>query len=304
MSNSGRKEKTTVEIETHGQISRSFVRLLSAFDPDGVRVEVSGDSLDAYWIDTANVGTGAVHIDLDSSLDSIESVTAPDGMEFVAGVQPNVLANRLSFARKTVGGEFGDPVTLRIEDGPVETMLRGSTHMTIRRENNAPTLTRETSVRNLNPESISEAVTPDIDMRWAADIDPQTFNAIVSAFNDSDASHVQLRCGKLFDGVNENAREFVAGGKSHDDRDINDEFRVESAARPAHENATDETDGSLMSLSYLDDVASALKQAKMDQLTVRWRDDFPIAFEFSKAEWGISGRYLVAPRIVSEEGPP
>ena len=291
----------TVEIETHGRIARSFIELCDTVAGDGgVRLHVSGDGLQAVWVGQANVCMGSARIDLDDSLDSIAGVDASDG-GFVAGVQPRVLADRLAFARKTVGGELGDPVTLRIEDGDPspDSMLRGRTRITIRRTDGPATLTRESTVRNVDPDSVRSQPPPNIKLLWSAHIQPETFATIVDAIDGTDANHVRLRPGELLD---DKSRALVCEAESESG---DDEFRVTGVVARREGTGTnesdDETAGSLLSLDYLTEIADALTSAKMDTLTIGFRDKHPIRLRYSRAEWGLSGEFWVAPRITSDD---
>ena len=291
-------DHATVEIETHGRIARSFIKLCDAnVDVDSVRLHVSDDELRAAWVNQANVCMGSARLDLDDSLDSIAGVDGGGG--FVAGIQPRVLAERLAFARKTVGGELGDPVTLRIEDGPAEDMLRGRTRITIRRTDGPATLTRESAVRNVDPDSLRSEQEPDIELLWTAHIQPQTFATIVNAVDETDADHVRVRPGELLD---DKSRALVCEASSET---ASDEFRVTGAvgrrAGTGTNESDDETAGSLLSLDYLTEIADALTSAKMDTLTIGFRDQYPIRLRYSRAEWGLSGEFWVAPRIPSDD---
>jgi len=292
-------DHAAVEIDTYGRIARSFIELCDTVAGDeGVRLHVSDGELRAAWVDQANVCMGSARLDLDDSLDSIAGVDG-DGEEFIAGIQPRVLADRLAFARKTVGGELGDPLTLRIEDGPAEDMLRGRTEVTIRRRDGPATLTRESAVRNVDPDSLRSQPEPDIELLWSAHIQPETFATIVNAIDDTDANHVRLRPGELTD---DRGRALVCEASSET---ASDEFRVTGvvgrrAGTGTNEN-DDETAGSLLSPDYLTEIADALTSAKMDTLTIGFRDQYPIRLRYSRAEWGLSGEFWVAPRVESDD---
>ena len=292
-------DHAAVEIDTYGRIARSFVKLCDAVSGDeDVRLHVSDDELRAAWVNQANVCMGSARLNLDDSLDSIAGVDG-DGQEFVAGVQPRVLADRLAFARKTVGGELGDPLTLRIADGPAEDMLRGRTRITIRRRDGPATLTRESTVRNVDPDSLRAKQEADLELLWSAHIQPETFATIVDAIDETDADHVRLRPGELLD---DKSRALVCEASSET---ASDEFRVTGAVARREGTGTNETDdetaGSLLSLDYLTEIADALTSAKMDTLTVGFRDQHPIRLRYSRAEWGLSGEFWVAPRISSDD---
>ena len=294
-------DHAAVEIETHGRIARSFIKLCDAVaGVDGVRLQVSDDELQAAWVDQANVCMGSACLDLDDSLDSIAGVDG-GGEGFVAGIQPRVLADRLAFARKTVGGELGDPVTLRIEDGDSspDSMLRGRTEATIRRLDGPTTLTRESTVRNVDPDSLRAKQEADLELLWTAHIQPETFATIVDAIDETDADHVRLRPGELLD---DKSRALVCEASSET---ASDEFRVTGAVARREGTGTnesdDETAGSLLSLDYLTEIADALTSAKMDTLTIGFRDQHPIRLRYSRAEWGLSGEFWVVPRIPSDD---
>lgn len=302
-------DHAAVEIETHGRIARAAVELLDTVSStDGVRMQISDDELRAEWVDPPNVGMGEVCVDLDDALESIESVESEklpggDDYAFLAGIRPDVLGQRLSFARKTVGGELGDPVRLRFEDGPVENMLRGRTCMTIRRRDGPTTLTRESAVRNPDPASLRQREPVSIDHLWRATIEPATFSTVINAIDGTDATHVRLRPGEPND---DKTRALVCEG--HGGETATDEFRVGGAVGPhpdaGPDAAADETEGSLMSLGYLTEIADSLTSAKMDRLNIEFKDAYPVRFAFSRGEWGISGAFLVAPRITSDDDHP
>lgn len=56
-----------------------------------------------------------------------------------------------------------------------------------------------------------------------------------------------------------------------------------------------------MSALLLLALAGALVASKMDRAALRWRDEYLCRIPFSRAEWGVSGEFFLAPRIQSDD---
>jgi hypothetical protein len=65
----------------------------------------------------------------------------------------------------------------------------------------------------------------------------------------------------------------------------------------------DEGGEAAYSLDYVSDIVSALKEAKVDDVTIRWDAEMPIYFEFRRTEDETvlyDGEFMIAPRVSSE----
>jgi hypothetical protein len=283
----------SIEIETYGAVARSFSELLTVLS-DEVRLRVSKESLRVNVVDMANVGTMSLAVDIDTDLESYTAVDSPGG-EFVAGLLTEKFSNRVSFARKTVGGPLGDPVTLRFGDEDSEGSLHGTTTVTVERE--GENLVRETTVKNVDKDSMRQSPeTPDVSLPWTADMEISTLKDVCDAIGDTECDHMHLSPGEA---DQNGSRPLLI--TAHDTHNA-DEFRVRDAVYRTENSPPDNDGGTLLSLDYVQDFANAMHAAKMERLSIDFSEEFPVRFSFGRPEWGMSGEFMLAPRISNSEG--
>jgi len=275
---------TTVKIHTGGDLLRRIDALLNPL-ADEYKVRFSRtDGLRVAAVDPANVGM----IEFEVPPSAFESYDV-DYDEVVAGLNHADLSAIASYARKGRGDDDGDPITWVYDD---ETRRF---YVQVERDD----LTRESSFAAIDPDSIrQEPELPDLSLPWETDLDSGTLRDVTRAANSASCEHLQIAAEDLSSGV---SGDETAGVLFYGETDMREEvFRPESTATWVGDRNAEEV-ASLYSMDYLRDMAKELHRAKPDSVKVEFGDEFPVKIRFSESDHGISGTFMLAPRIRGDD---
>lgn len=271
-------------IETDGRVIRPALEIPAALVNEA-KVHLEQDGVHIKGVDPANVGMFSLDIHA-PAFDAYEHA----GEAVTVGSNLKLLTEQLASAR--MGQRSKDPVVL--------TMTPDRTLIEISRSYNETTVVRRDEVLNIDPDSIREEPDlPDLQLDYAATVDPQAFKDVVEHVNVAH-DHISL--------TEQDGSLYVAGKQKVDD-DTNEsivhasEASFEDAAEALHDDAT-EGASSLFSMDYMLDLARGLKAGKVDEVTVKWGSQFPVRLQFERTNDDVvlySGEYLIAPRITDED---
>lgn len=271
-----------VEIETDGRFIRPFLSVPSELVDEG-RLVFTKDGVRSSAVDPPNVGLYELFAPA-SAFDQYDL----QGEEFTVGIDFETAESYLRDAR--MGTKTADTVAMSFSGT--------TTRYEITRDYRHCTVERTDEFLNIDPDMIRASPDiPDDSVDWSAVVDVGAFADVVGHI-DEVSDHVALResGGSLV----MSAQEKNTDGKlAHATR--------ATFADVAESNTDDPTDGaeSLYSLDYLKDMASGIKAAKADAVTLRWHQEYPLFMEFertdSDGELLYEGRYMVAPRLKQDD---
>jgi len=263
---------------------RGFTALLRALI-DECRVHFTEDGIRVTATDSANIGM--VELEWPAGGFDVYRYEA-DATELVMGLNVKMLEKFLKFAREPQD----DPVSLYVNEGEHYQFGVRATRPDHR-------VQRSTRWYHIEPDSIRlEPDLPDLtkEYGWKAHVDPLPFRDAVTQLHET-ADHARMKGRKST---------FTLAGGTIETYDADNMIFPDAAECQPWDAQTDgdvpdgwedthSKDTSLFALSYLNDVAKAIRSAKMDRITIGWGDEFPITVKFSHDEWGINGQYLIAP---------
>jgi proliferating cell nuclear antigen len=270
-----------IKIQTSGDLLRRIDGLISSLT-DECKLHIhETDGLSVRVVDPANVGmvgfevppSGFEAFDLDGSI--------------TVGLPRLRLSSIARYARKgtTAKDDHGDDVTLVFDD---------ETHrfyVHVERDD----VGRYSSFAEIDPDAIREEPDlPAIDLPWETSLDAKTFRDMMETLHKDEYSHVQLAAEGLSNGVSGDETAGVRFYGSDEKRE--DVFRPDATATWTGRGDA-EASKSLYSLDYLIKIAKGLHSAKPDAVKVEFGDEFPARINFSESEFGLSGTYMLAPRI-------
>jgi proliferating cell nuclear antigen len=271
-------DDTQCHVATSGRTIRPFFRPIDAL-VDECKLRASAGGLEVTAVDPANVAM--VHIEAPAeAFDSY--VMDGDADELVTGVALKDLRRCLSEAR--MGKRTDDPVEVSIGDGTCTAEVE--------RKYERTTVRRYSEFLTMDPDSIrQEPDLPELGLSWSADLDTDALADAIEA-SRSVADHVNIA---------ESDGDLVVTGVGDDDL---------QATRTTFEDvaeAVEEAEGgekSAFSLDYLEDMTTGLVNAKVDGVTIRWDQEFPIILEFERTDEDdqilYEGQMMTAPRIQSD----
>jgi proliferating cell nuclear antigen len=268
----------TVEIETDGRTIRPFFALPTAL-VDECKLEVREDGLGVTAVDPANV----VMVDVTIHADAFDAFDVSGEPPFDIGLPLETLRTQLSDAR--LGKRTNDPVTLRFDES--------AARVEITRDYDQTTVERADEFLTIDPDSVRERPElPDLDLNAHATVDLQALTDVIEHFGPVgnvltlDAIGDDLRC-RVTD--HDNDGDLVRG----------------STATFTDCLTTDSDAGASYSMDYVSDFADGLSNGRVDDVTVRFGDEFPAMFDFARTdsddETLYEGRYMIAPRIEKED---
>lgn len=267
----------SVSIETDGRTIRPALELPSQlvdeckarFDEDGIQIRA---------VDPANVGM----VDLQIHTEAFDgyALDASDGL--LVGLDLGKVESKLSKAR--LGRSTNDPISMDFDEG--------RTLVEIVREYASTEVTYTDEVLNIDPDAVRQELDlPDLDLSATATVDTTAFrDGVLHIKEDSDHLKIQEVNGDLA---------FTRSSKDDESDGYGGAVRFNDAAE-ADEDADDPS--SKYSLDYLANMAKALKQAKVDEVQVRWGQEFPMKIHAERTideETAYSVTYMLAPRIES-----
>lgn len=265
-------------INTDGRLIRPLLAIPAAL-VDEMKFVLDHGEVRARANDPANVALFRFRVP-SAAFDDYE--LDGDGASTV-GVNLSSLRSNLRDAR--LGKRTADPVELCIQSS--------HTRISIEREYGDTTVTRYDEVRNLDADRLRERPDlPDVPFSWAANVDVQAFTDTIDHVT-AEYDHVD---------IGEQGGDLVlAGANKGSDNKITQSSSAEfsNVVEPA---ADDFTEGAVskFSLDYLADIADALSQAKVDELTLRFGEELPLLAEFARTDDGelvYEGEFMQAPRI-------
>jgi proliferating cell nuclear antigen len=277
---------TTVKIHTNGDLIRRIDALLNPL-ADEYKVRFSrADGIRVAAVDPANVGM----VEFEVPPSAFESYDV-DYDEVVAGLNLSDLSAIASYARKGRGDDDGDPITWVYDD---ETRRF---YVQVERDR----LTRESSFAAIDPNAIrQEPNLPGLSLPWETDLDSGTLRDVTRAASAS-CDHLQIAAEGLSSGV---SGDETAGVLFYGETDVREEvFRPDSTATWVGDGNAEEV-ASLYSMDYLRDMAKDLHRTKPDSVKVEFGDEFPVKIRFSESDYGISGTFMLAPRIQKDGDDP
>jgi len=281
------KERTeqTVSVRTGGDLWRSTTALLDAL-VDESRFQFSEDGFSVRAVDPANVGM----IDLQVPAAAFDAFDASD---WTYGIVLDRLTEITDYARK--GGNSkenpGDPVIVEFDADRVYARVEPEDKWT-----------RTGSFFHLDPDSVrSEPDLPDLDRPWSGKVDAANLRDAVHSIKQRfdycgfRAEPEDTGNGSL--GDEEAGYLVVSASQRNEDSEISkeDEFRTQEKVLHAAEGEAGVE--SLFSVDYLVDMTDAIVSAGFDTVRLELGDEFPLSIHFEGSRWGITGEYMLAPRI-------
>lgn len=274
---------TKLRLETSGDLLRRIDAVISPL-VDECKVHLNeSEGLSVRAVDPANVGM----IEFEVPTSGFEAFDLSDADAVTVGLPRIRLSSIARYARK--GGnstdDHGDPVTLVWDD---ET---DRFYVHVERDD----VGRYSSFAAIDSDAIREEPDlPAIDLPWETSLDSGTFRDVMKTLHGEDYGHVQIAAEGLSNGVSGDETAGVRFYGSEPERE--EVFRPDSTATWTG-NGDAEASKSLYSLDYLWKMAKGLHGAKPDAVKVEFGDEFPARINFSDSEFGLSGTYMVAPRI-------
>lgn len=268
-----------IEIETNGRIIRPLLALPDAL-VDEMRVHFDEDGFHIEHVDPANVGLIDMTVPA-SAFDRYE-LHAEDTLS--VGLNLDELKKHLRDAR--MGKRTKDEVSLKF-DGT-------HTRVSIMRDYAQTEVTRRDQFLNIDPDAIRESPgKPGVTPSWRSIIDVDAFKDTLEHIN-AVRDHVVVS--------ERNGRLVMSGMETDDDGDTLNASEADFG-EIAEENRDDPNEDAVskFSLDYMLAFAKALKKAKVEQVTFKWDDEFPMILQFerqdSEGETVYEGMYFAAPRI-------
>jgi len=276
----GDTDNSTVRVETEGRVFRPFFALHDSLVNES-RHHFDEDGLTVTAVDGAKVGMVDVTLNA-SAFDSYEL----DEDEVCVGVDHERLKKQVRDAR--LGESTSDPLSMRFDST--------QTRVEITREYDRTTVTRRDEFLNHDVESVREPpnVPDHLDMAYEATVDVQAFADVINHI-DTHADHAVFK---------ERDGHFVITTTVGED--------TEHATSADFGNIAEEADApcddaiSKFSLGYLTSFASALKSAKIDEVSIEWGQELPVFLTFAREEDDeimYSGQLMLAPRLHRDSRP-
>jgi len=260
-----------VDIETDGNILRPWFNTIHAL-VDECRIHADADGVHVRAVGPSNVG----YVDTRIYPEAFDAYDLEAGDEYRTGVNTNALASAASIARK--GATTTDPLTLSFD---------GERHVTLEteRDYSSTTVERGRSLDLIDPASIrAEPDIVELDMTIRGEVDTLPFRDVLDGMADY--------------------AEFVPDG---DDLVVAEDLDTEASAarfRDVLSESPDDADPTVFSLDYLQDMASAIRDAKADTVEVLFAPEIPMRLRFERTNDDgdvlYDGSYLLAPRISTD----
>lgn len=294
------QEPTKVSVRTGGDMLKSVTNVLDVL-VDECKFRFGEDEARVRAVDPANVGMVDLHI----PAEAFDAYDLPES--HVIGLDLNRLETTTGYARK--GGNSdddpGDPVLLEQVGRRIYVRVEPDDRMT-----------RTGSFMSIDPDSIrQEPDLPNLSLPWEGEVDATQYR---DALKEVKKTFDYVRLSPV---VEETGNGSLSGGPQgylslyamergerkpagSDTKEkyvrAEDEFRTQEKVLTG-ESGADAGDASLFSLDYLKDMADALVKAGFDDVNLRLGDEFPLKMEFHESRWGISGEFMLAPRIQDGE---
>jgi proliferating cell nuclear antigen len=281
-----------VSVVTSGDPLRSTMEIPRVL-ADELKMRFRPDGIHMQAVDPANVGMFDIDWHQDGFTGYQYNHDPSDQDEIVAGVSLIHFRRVANFARKR-------------DDDPVRIDLLGMTdgnprmRVSVLRPDQQ---VKRTSVFGLiDPDSIrQEPDIPELDLRYRATPGVRPLRDVVQEIKaNHDHSWFAIDGNDLVLGSQPNANPRLADDADTGDGQAADAFTFPNAAWVADDSDVGDDRGSIFSNDYLKDMTMALKQAKVDRVTVKFGEEYPAVLDFDTPDWNVSGRMMLAPRIMSE----
>ncbi|WP_232703171.1 hypothetical protein [Halobacterium wangiae] len=264
----------SLSIETDGRTIRPAMALLTPLVAEG-KLHLTEHGIKMRCIDAASVGAASITI----HPEAFDTYDLDD--ELVVGANVSRLKTALRDAR--MGTRTNDDVTLELDES--------RTLVSIEREYDQTSVEITDELLALDPDALREEPgLPGIDQhaQWATTVDVDALHDVVDHIGADDVD-IRERDGDL-----------LLGGRAT--LEESNDYESVAVFDSDLEKLNGGTEGvsSRLSMAYLWDVVNALKQAKVTELTLRWGDSWPAAFDFKRIEDETTlyeGRFVIAPRI-------
>lgn len=284
-----------IVIETHGSQIKSIVDQIRAI-ADEARFIFKPDGLEVNVVDPANVSLMKLEVDADG-FDGYEYETEGEAdVEVVTGVVLPRLKSALSVANKGQGLEGGDDIRITL---PVWYPHGDPRAECLRVETETEDMTLTDTFFPVDPDSVMEPPTiPDMESAHVATQELPT-RAFRDAIKHLNKEHDYT---KFEASVSGGLKVRLYAEKEREGKD-NAASSVSFAPEPEGDidELTEEYDEravTMVSMDYLRDIAPAVHAGgRTETAKVAFGNDYPIKIDYETTEWGLSGTYMVAPRI-------
>lgn len=251
-----------VHIETSGRVIRPAKRMLDQI-ADEYKIQCNNDGLFVKTVDAGNV----VMVALDVPSSSFEAYDVEDGT--VLGTSGSGLGSALQHAR--YGKSTDDPLVLTADQKHLKTEVT--------REIQGYEAEVNEQIELIDPKSIrQEPDLPDLDLEVKLDLSPDAFCETIRMFDDDE----EIR----FKSEGDNLILKQKGGET--------KRQISLTAEPSNDCGW-----AIFTADYLHDFAKAVQNGYVDDLTLKWGEDYPLVLDFEREDV-YSGRLMVAPRIKSD----
>lgn len=278
---------TTLRLETGGDLLRRIDSLLRSVAEE-YKLRFDEDGLSVAAVDPSNVGMVSFEVPA-SGFETYDLSEWGEGP--VIGLNRTDLSRIARFARKGSGNDdHGDPVTILYEDDT------GRWNVRVERDD----LDRFSSFASIDPDAIrKEPDLPDLSLPWELSLGVNAFRNMANSLKQDTYEHVEVAARDPETGVSGDPTatpRFYSLG----DGDREEVFYPDGVAQATGASDPKPVE-SLFSLNYVREFADAIHGAGTDCLRLEFGDEFPLKLHFSESDYGLSGAFMLAPRIRGED---
>lgn len=255
----GTEVREVVDIQTTGRVIRPWKQMLSQVSSEW-KFELSDSGISVDAVDKANVL--AIFTEIDSAAFDAYSLE----QETSVGVTESQLGSVLQHAR--YGKSSDDPISIIADEEQVRSIVT--------RDFAGADAELTEQMGLLDPGSVREQPDyADLELDMSAELPPQAFVEAIRAMDTSGHIKIANKGGSLV-------------------------FHQEDDIREGSIEIDCDTEGTgeftYFTGSYLEDIANGLSSGLVDDITLKWREEFPLFVEFEREDV-YSGEYMVAPRL-------
>lgn len=251
-----------VRVETTGRVIRPFKRMVGEIASE-FKLHFDSDGAHVTVNDAANVGMVDIHLDADA-FETYELT----GDSYTLGLSDRAFGSVLQHAR--YGTQTDDAITLTANDTHLETSVTRPVGDT------TATFTERAGV--IDPKSVREEPEfPDLEFGTVVDLKPRTLIKVLEHMDLSE--HVKL-------GAEDGALV------------LNQEFDIEGRNIELDVDVDGDGGYSYYSGDYVKQLSNALQMGYVDDLALKWGEEFPLVAEFEREDV-YHGSIMLAPRVTS-----
>jgi len=253
-----------IQIETTGRVIRPWKRMLDQITAE-YRLRFDDEGIHVRTVDTANV----IAIRTTLPADAFETYELDE--DITLGVKASQLGTVLQHAR--YGKSSDDAISLTAESGHIESEVD--------REFGGCGVTLSERSELIDPGAIRESPDfPDLDLGVSAEMAPQTFIEVLEAMDNDSGEHMQL-------------------GARPDSVLLKQNTDIDKRAVEIDVTPSETAEYTWFSMYYVSKMQTALSVGYVDELTLRWDEEFPLFAEFERED-SYYGEIMLAPRIQSQ----